>query len=120
MTEYSAGRDRRHHAHVKALRAMADWMEPYSTLPVADYLAEVVTADTVEALVIVASAHDLPGPHRAADGSYYLYKAFGAGVTWQAVHYNNPASASADELRARAWARNHGLILTPRIPGGLS
>lgn len=120
MTEYSAARDRRHQLHVKALRAMADWMEPYSTLPVPDYLAEVVTVDTVDALASVAIAHDLPGPHRAADGSYYLYRAFGAGVTWQAVHYNNDANASADELRARGWARDHGLILTPRIPGRLT
>lgn len=119
MTESSATRNRMHAARVKALRAMADWMEPYSTLPVSDYVADIVRVTDPVVLENVAIAHDLEGPFTAGDGSRYLYQAFGGGVTWQAVAYADHSGMSEAERHARGWAAAHNLILVPRInPAG--
>lgn len=114
MTESSATRNRMHAARVKALRAMADWMEPYSTLPVSEYVADIVRVTDPVVLENVAIAHGLDGPYTAGDGSRYLYQAFGGGVTWQAVHYPDNTGMSEAERHARAWAAHNGLVLVPR------
>ncbi|ACU71790.1 hypothetical protein Caci_2881 [Catenulispora acidiphila DSM 44928] len=114
MTERSAARHAQTTAFAKALRSLADWLEQDSTLPVPEYLPIVISLDSAEAVADIAIGHNLDGPFTAADGPPFLYRAFGAGVTWQAVHYANRTGMSEDEAHARAWAAQHGFVLLPR------
>ena len=115
MTNLSAHRHAQQPLFVAALLKLAGWLEKDATIPVPDHLPIVIPADSAATLAGIAIGHDLDGPHTARDGSVYLYRSFGAGVTYQAVVFNNDTRRGDSERHARAWADAHGFILVPRV-----
>lgn len=113
MTEYTADRTRRHAAAMQGLHQMFGWLESDSTIPVWDYLPVIIPVESPEQVARIAIAHDMPGPHIATDGTRYVFRAFGGGVTYQVVCPPRGSAVSTAEQRAHAWARQHGSVIVP-------
>lgn len=113
MSEYTVDRARRHAAAVKGLHDMLGWIGSDATIPVWDYLPVIISAGSPDQVAQIASAHDMPGPHTATDGTRYVFRAFGGNVTYQAVCAPRGTAVSTAEQRAHAWARQHGCVIVP-------
>lgn len=113
MTEYTADRTRRHAAAMQGLHRMLGWGQSDSTIPVWDYLPVIIKADSPEQVARIATDHDMPGPHTASDGTVYVFRTFGGGVTYQVVCAPRGTAVSTAEQRAHAWARQHGRVIVP-------
>lgn len=119
MTAHSVDRQHRRAMFVAGLYRAAGWLENDATVPTPEHLPIIVPADTPAHVADIAIGHDLEGPLTADDGSVFIYRGFGGGVTYQVVAFNNPDRAGNSERHARAWADANGYILVPRInPAG--